>query len=238
MKKILCIILLLILPITFLCSCRKEMVDGDFVYAVNRLSSEDVYYVVDLSEEGLKKDRILMPSTYKGKKVILGYNTYFDKIGNFDGKVVYVPADIQKIIGPFLTRALKVIYFAMPSEEDYAMEDKNYVAYLEENTWICREYKNLKRFKNVRRYANVNYYYNYEDSPNGGYYFLDDYDNELISYIPEDPIREGYTFKGWYKESECINKWDFTTDKVESKEYIDDEYQYKETALYAKWELA
>ncbi|QNU65658.1 InlB B-repeat-containing protein [Ruminiclostridium herbifermentans] len=41
---------------------------------------------------------------------------------------------------------------------------------------------------------------------------------------PQIPTYEGYIFDGWYKEADCINKWDFTTDRVTS-----------ETILYAKW---
>ena len=35
-----------------------------------------------------------------------------------------------------------------------------------------------------------------------------------ITYIPEAPTREGYTFGGWYKEEECINAWNFETDTL------------------------
>lgn len=31
---------------------------------------------------------------------------------------------------------------------------------------------------------------------------------------PEDPVRDGYSFDGWYKERELINKWNFDTDTV------------------------
>jgi uncharacterized repeat protein (TIGR02543 family) len=41
---------------------------------------------------------------------------------------------------------------------------------------------------------------------------------------PTDPIWEGYSFEGWYKEAECINTWDFTNDTVTSN-----------ITLYAKW---
>ena len=94
--------------------------------------------------------------------------------------------------------------------------------------------------------ANVGYFYNYDNAPLNGYYWIDDYDDALISYIPKNPIREGYVFGGWYKEPECINKWDFNKDKVPKKAYayvlredINREilvYEYVETKLYAKWE--
>ena len=82
--------------------------------------------------------------------------------------------------------------------------------------------------------ANVVYYLNddIEDS-----YFVDDCDNEKIVNIPTDPIRDGYKFMGWYKEKECINKWDFENDIVPEKQYDENnEYIFIETSLYAKWE--
>jgi len=41
------------------------------------------------------------------------------------------------------------------------------------------------------------------------------------------PTREGFTFGGWYKESSCINAWNFSADVVTAN-----------TTLYAKWTIA
>ena len=41
---------------------------------------------------------------------------------------------------------------------------------------------------------------------------------------PAESIREGYTFEGWYQESDYINLWNFATDIVTS-----------DLTLYAKW---
>ena len=85
--------------------------------------------------------------------------------------------------------------------------------------------------------ANVSYFYNYENSPNDNYYWIDDYDyGKKIEFIPPEPSRSGYVFGGWYKESECINKWDFNIDALPNVLY--DEWSnkiYQETKLYAKW---
>ena len=48
-------------------------------------------------------------------------------------------------------------------------------------------------------------------------------ENSTISK-PEDPIKEGFMFEGWYKDSSYTNVWDFETDKVTSN-----------ITLYAKW---
>ena len=49
-------------------------------------------------------------------------------------------------------------------------------------------------------------------------------------------VNDGYTFDGWYKEKECINKWNFTVDALPEK-ILDEnkEVLYQETILYAKW---
>ena len=43
--------------------------------------------------------------------------------------------------------------------------------------------------------------------------------------IPVEPIEAGYTFLGWYTESSCINKYDFSTPV------------YNKFTLYAKWQI-
>jgi uncharacterized repeat protein (TIGR02543 family) len=41
---------------------------------------------------------------------------------------------------------------------------------------------------------------------------------------PAPPTKAGYSFGGWYKESACVNEWDFSTDTVTAN-----------ITLYAKW---
>ena len=80
-------------------------------------------------------------------------------------------------------------------------------------------------------------------------YFLDDVDGEKIKNIPQLPVLclSGAFFNpthqkkycaivdGWYKEPECINKWDFEKDIVPKKMYDEEgKYLYKETRLYAQ----
>lgn len=53
--------------------------------------------------------------------------------------------------------------------------------------------------------------------------------NQTVQYgelvvQPEDPIRDGYTFAGWYKDIHLSEKWDFETNTVQGN-----------MTLYAKW---
>ena len=43
--------------------------------------------------------------------------------------------------------------------------------------------------------------------------------------MPDPPTREGYTFKGWFKDPACDMSWNFENDTVES-----------DITLYASWE--
>ena len=75
--------------------------------------------------------------------------------------------------------------------------------------------------------ANVCYFLNYEEN---NYYYIDHYENgEKVLYIPPEPQREGYSFGGWFKESDCINEWNFSIDTLRITEEI------QEVKLYAKW---
>jgi uncharacterized repeat protein (TIGR02543 family) len=62
------------------------------------------------------------------------------------------------------------------------------------------------------------------DSQGGSEYdLIATYPNETVSE-PYPPEKNGYLFDGWYKEAECIDKWDFENDIVAS-----------DITLFAKW---
>ena len=85
--------------------------------------------------------------------------------------------------------------------------------------------------------ANTSYLFNYEGSPNEGYFFINDFQyGGKIEDTPYEPMREGYTFDGWYREPECRTEWDFEKDTLPEAEYDEDgSPEFTETKLYAKW---
>ena len=108
---------------------------------------------------------------------------------------------------------------------------------------VLGEDYSFERDINYLRPANVEFHWNYENSPQEDYYWIDDIeDGELIEEIPPIPEREGYTFGGWYTEKECINEFSFSTpiskmdidweELYNSRQQVPDEYV---TSLYAKW---
>ena len=85
--------------------------------------------------------------------------------------------------------------------------------------------------------ANTSYLFNYDKAPNDGYFFINEFEyGGKIENTPYEPIREGYTFGGWYKESACTNEWNFDEDKLPETEYDEEgNVEFVETKLYAKW---
>lgn len=43
--------------------------------------------------------------------------------------------------------------------------------------------------------------------------------------LSDNPVKEGYTFKGWYRDRDCTDKWDNENDIFEQS-----------TTLYAGWD--
>ena len=87
--------------------------------------------------------------------------------------------------------------------------------------------------------ANTVYMFNYDNAFNGGVFAVDNYSyGEKIAEYRDKPLRDGFTFTGWYKEPECINKWDFENDTLPTVEYDEEgnPTEYIETKLYAGWQ--
>ena len=248
--------------------------DGDFVFAYSKddIESQELS-LYGLSEEGKKKEYLIFPEEYNGQRV--------DKFGvtipAFGGGVFYrddlKSSILKKIFINFNLKNVYDDYFRFSNEDPFEERDKySFVVWYDFNSQILSCFEpitntyifgnNLLNNEETKKYitydvygiANVSYIYNYEEAPNDGYYWVDNYDNDLIEYIPPEPTREGYTFGGWYKEAECINEWDFNNDKTSSSyiyyeepnedsteeykefynEYIST-HTYIETKLYAKW---
>ena len=240
MKKVLSIMFLLIFTMC-LGGCNYEPIkyyeDEYFKYMDRVYAEEEWIYLTGFTEKGLEQEILIIPSKFNGKKVRIGGVPYLTSPMSFSSehlKKIYLEEELTNygFLAPY-NYDMKIIHLSgdLRSFSD-TLRGKLYV--------ILEAYERSPLSKVYP--ANVSYKWNYEEAPNSGYYWIDDYYNEIISYIPTDPIREGYIFDGWYKEPECINKWDFDNDIVPGTEW---EFitqsphktlvKYQETILYAKW---
>ena len=198
--------------------------------------------ILKLSEEGESKKVVVVPEYLDGYKV---YGLY-DLLSTIHNGRIYSD-NLEKL---YINFEFKIEFRSLVTVDKLFTLNPSYIFTNQIGTSEFRTFVPISiNINSLDLYehgylnaANVTYYSNYGDND---IYWIDDYENEeLITYIPEEPKREGYTFDGWYKEVECINKWDFESDKVPGKTYYEDRhtkyyamdnYEYIETKLYAKW---
>ena len=249
MKKKLCkawivlILAVMTLVVGLFSGCSRDEEWGYFT--VKFYDDRETAYITGLTEEGQQQRFLVIPEEIDGVKVYtigerpllqmwssIGYaDICSDKL-----EKIYIPFSTEIISGSFRNSSnlMKVVSI----RDDYYINGFEYSikrCYSRE-VYIERGYT-----RNCYVMSNVSYFYNYETEENYGYYWIDDWDyGGKIEFIPPEPEREGYTFGGWYKEPECINKWNFETDvlpeeRTEINEEGEEEVVYQETKLYAKW---
>lgn len=237
-----------------LTSCASLRLSGDFRYD---LLTDDTAVIMTLSEEGKTKRELTIPTyidwyrvTEIGKKDDTNStNTQSQNTFASDAlecvyleSIVYFNDKYQFNLCPNLK---KIIYVGKDPLPEIDKQSNGFEAFSSSGIKIlCNLLNDGEEIKNNGLYeeANVVYKLNYETTGRDFY----DLDSTLGSLIkPQDPTREGYVFKGWYTEPECINEWDFENDEVTSKSSLQEIIEDGETKrysvivktyLYAKWE--
>lgn len=238
MKKCVSFIILTI-TILMISSCKLNndpfngIIEGDFVFSTSECGDEIA--IIDLSEEGKKKETLVFPTEANGR-IVRGIGTRF----------------MMKSSGPIEINTATKIYIPtgytvakVNFEYTYESEDTNVNLYLAANRYLSIFYNYTNGYENANIYvtnetldsmvsqkvnipnsnkANVIYYVNDES------YFVDYVENSTITAIPPKPVKEGYVFDGWYKDDNFTEQWNFDSDIVYS-----DITSFMETKLYAKW---
>ncbi len=145
-------------------------------------------------------------------------------------KRYYFPHTIKNIKHDYmylLSGSLKIFYCGEIIDlERFSVKDEAKI-YVPSEKYDLFKNELSEYFKGSLLKANVCYFLNYNEN---NYYYVDYYENgEKVMYIPPEPQRDGYSFGGWFKESDCINQWDFDTDTLQLAEEV------QEVKLYAKW---
>lgn len=233
--------------IIFLCGCndplkRYEYDDLSYSYTYDSMGEQCVT-IMELSEQGKQQERVVIP-TYIGKLLVKGFGKEFayrieGVIESDNLKQIYIHNQIEMINNNFFAEIEDVTVFCGFDGENplsisyYFIRCKEIYISKSDHEWLKSIDPTIDFYDKIR-FANVIYYYNFDKDKT---FFVDDCDGTTVNVIPPTPYRKGYEFAGWYKEPECINKWDFENDIVPAKEYDENgEYILKETKLYAKWE--
>lgn len=256
-KKIRVVFICLIIVLLLMCcmgsKCQGRQTApieyGDFYYSImtDEETGERYIRMQGLTEQGQQKKYVIVPSEIDGINV--RELNYCGGAWYYEGALI--SDNLEKIYIPTSVTVMNISFMHCPRLNKVIMLDKNGLDMYDDregiNIFIISNEYSLADygFNNFYQYifpvnvyfANVSFMYNYEQAENNGYYWIDDLDyGTRIEYVPENPEREGYTFGGWYKESECVNEWNFETDTLPEQVLTDDgEEKYQETRLYAKW---
>ena len=234
-RKITAIILLLVLcasMMLFASGCTKKESKYKeteyFIYHIYDAGDHKEARIDRLTEKGKQLKNIVIPEEIDGN-IVTSLDTHAETPNL---KKIIVSFNVKSINSWGLTSGSlfvhgypgwpKVLYVNCEYEK-CAVMGGGYIATNAEESFAKR-YPSLQGFS----FANMQYLYNYPDSPNKDVFFIDDLNiNEELEIIPENPKRDGFTFTGWYAESECLNK-------IELNGYAktDEEIVY----LYAGWE--
>lgn len=213
----------------------------EFTYDIFRvLKKGSTAEIVDLTTEGQEREVVVFPAKIPGYEFVnLGTASYFKmSIESQNIKVAFIEhvnmicgtvflAMTRGEIGNQVIIVLNSLYlikfegaFIAGGDNRMVIPFEVFDEYYNKNSGLYRDYRENYEM------SRVSFYYNYIDSPNDGLYRISyDKDLEMISK-PEDPIRSGYEFQGWYLETENSNEFDFTSESNRTLSY---------TILYAKW---
>lgn len=211
---------------------------GDFMYKYIKSSSAKITYedgdyvaIYELTEEGKTKETLIIPNEIDDKPVIkigmpgsANTRNIFSCGGTFTS--IYLPKSLETMGCHWLCDSKKIYMINSDNYYIHGYKGHNSDLYLSES--LYNEYINYYEEDDLE-YTSL-HIANLEFVSDGETYFIADYEEgDLITYVPEEPTKDGYKFAGWFKESECINEWDFEVDTftLEENETI--------MKLYAGW---
>lgn len=220
-KKISSIVLAMCLSFTISgCTSNIETVSTDyFVFELNH--EEKNATTTKLTELGKEQEILVFPTVIEDYPVkYIGKSPELPLLG--EGMGALALTDVQKKV--YLPSSLgDRAWLTGTSEREFIL----LVAH-PSNELI----ESINRFSEAQLYylddltkLNTFFMFNFDSSENQGYYWMDYINGNNPYIIPSNPVREGYSFVGWYYEEECNTPWNNEVPASESELLT----------LYAKW---
>lgn len=187
--------------------------------------------IVGFSESGMEQETLDIPSEINGYQV--------KRIGLSDhghpgaelSRHVKCSKKLNKVFVP--SSVVSIQFFEgedvsfMICDEFTAMEYKFTLSHFKNIYLYSKRFKELNLDSNYIYSANVSFEINYQADNISNLYRIDNVEDGEKITIPPTPVREGYSFAGWYTEPDCTNIWDFNVSPN-----IEDGH---ELVLYAGW---
>jgi uncharacterized repeat protein (TIGR02543 family) len=226
------------------CSTLKVYTSGYFEYIItnrygNAPQGEEKYVsIVGFSEVGREQEVLDIPREIEGMEVfMLGGQNGFLKFSLESEKLkkLYIHENIKSIYNEAIGKLqdLEIMYcgFNIESSKFQIMFTEVFSDWMNIYIYIYTDlYKIDEDFYGIRNVgpANIEFLNNYSTDINGGYYMLDNIGSGERIPEPISPSREGYSFMGWYVDSDLTQRWNFnnTIDLSEDEVY----------RLYGSWQ--
>ncbi len=250
-RKVIAVLILIILFIFGGCGVRDNTHTTEFykIYVHKNTAT-----ILELTDKGKEQEVLIIPSEFKDNPVKkIGMVIYYGSEARIESKKlkkVYIPETVSSINDNAFARceSLKEIYinsnnfnnsFKRSSNDlgvSYTQEANKLISFFIPKVYYEKIQEEIwEWYLNLIHSANISFNYNYEDSPNEGYYFIDNLSETGKLNRPDNPKRQGYAFVSWYTEPGFKNEWDFETDKVIVEKDGEGNLIYSETILYARW---
>ena len=184
-------------------------------------------------------DVVFIPTTANGYEVVqlgweLGYYDTYNVISSVRLPYLrlYIPGSIMSFYSRYFHCFYKAeIFYCGKVQDIYHLLYDASTVYVPSSDYEAYKSNSDEIFHKRLFAANISYSLNFKEG--NDYYYIDNEEyGQRIEHVPPTPKRDGYTFNGWYTESECMNKWNFEEDCLP---VLSDNETFKETKLYAKW---
>jgi len=181
----------------------NEIVETDY-FRVELLKKEGYAIILELTELGKEQEILAVPMFVEGlpvkqigkKKAGMWSDWYC--IDSTNIKKLYIPHSVERILRNHLAIGAVIVINLVDLPDAY-------FANFSYSTLVHLNYINGVGY--VAQRPNATFMYNFSDSTNQAYYWFDYVAGEELYLLPPAPIRENYSFEGWYLEPECATLW-------------------------------